>query len=304
MIITILERSIRKEAIKMDDKNKFQEMLAAIVEVARVEGDRLSREEIRTLFGDMELSDTQYEHIFAYLAAKHIKIEGYIESESQYTRAIEEEANREEDNQAEEKQKDELDESLIQGADSNDLLDEDSIYLRMYLEDLEAIAISTPKEERELIEQILKGDSYAKNRFIEAYLHHIVQIAGEYRNKGITLEDLIQEGNIGLLNSLECLQELLEKEEWKTFITDYVKRFIEAAIEEQKDSSSFESKIVERSKYINDAANELALDLGREANIHELAASLKLSVEEIQDILNMSVDAVKVNNQNHNHNQS
>jgi len=44
------------------------------------------------------------------------------------------------------------------------------------------------------------------------------------------------------------------------------------------------------------------LDLGREANINELAASTKLSVDEIQDILNMSVDAVKVNN--HNHNQS
>jgi len=286
----------------MDDKNKFQEMLADIVEVARVEGDRLSRKEIRTLFGDMELTDTQYEHIFAYLAANHIKIEGYVETVTEYTRAVQEDENREEDKQIEEKQKDGSDENHIGEAVTNNLVDEDSIYLKMYLKDLEAIKISTPKEEQGLIEQILKGDSYAKNRFIEVNLRYIVQIASDYRNQGITLEDLIQEGNIGFLTSLESLQELIEKEKWKEFITDYVKRFIEAAIDEEKDSNSFENEIVEKSKYINDVANELALDLGREANINELAASTKLSVDEIQDILNMSVDAVKVNN--HNHNQS
>ncbi len=284
----------------MNDKNRFQEMLGDILEVARSQDNKLSMQEIRALFGDTELSDTQYEHIYAYLAANHIKIEGYLESISEYTRAVQEEERILEDaNSSDEEYKEESDEKTLQEAESSKQKEEDSVYLKMYLEDLEAITNSSPKEEQELIDKILKGNSYAKTRFIEANLYYVVQIAGEYKNKGITLEDLIQEGNIGLLSSIECLAELKEKDKWKEFIADYVRRFIEAAIGEQNDNSSFENKIVEKIKYINDAANELAADLGREADIHELAASTKLSEEEVQDILNMSTDAVKISPHNH-----
>lgn len=284
----------------MNDKNRFQEMLGDILEIARTQENKLSMQEIRTLFGDTELSDIQYEHIFAYLAANHIKIEGYLESISEYTRAVrQEERSAEEANASEEEWKEESDEKLLQEAESAKQKEEDSVYLKMYLEDLEAIADCSPKEEQELIDKILEGDSYARTRFIEANLYYVVQIAGEYKNKGITLEDLIQEGNIGLLSSIEYLSELEQKDKWKEFIADYVRRFIEAAIGEQNDSSSFENKIVEKIKYINDAANELAADLGREADIHELAASTKLSEEEVQDILNMSTDAVKISPHNH-----
>ena len=260
----------------MDDKNKFQEMLADILEVARVQGNRLSRKEIKVLFGDMELGELQYEHIFAYLTANDIKIEGYVESISEYTKVMDAEAE----------------------TDTN-IIEEDSIYLKMYLEDLEAIEEGSPEEEQELIIKILQGDSYAKNRFIEENLSYVVKIAGEYKNKGITLEDLIQEGNIGLINSLDYLAELSEKEKEKEFITNYVRRFIEDAISEQKNSINFESKMIEKIKFINEATNEMAEDMGREADIKELAAYTNLPVEEIQDILNMSADSVSVSKYDH-----
>jgi RNA polymerase primary sigma factor len=288
----------------MEDKNKFQEMLNDILEIARVQGNHLTTQEVRKLFGDMKLNEAQYEHIFAYLAANHIKIAGYMESVSEYTKVVQQELQESEetdlvDNQVnEEELSNKTEKKLIRTMTSNQE-QEDSVYLKMYLKDLNVIKSVTPKEDQELIQKILLGDIAAKNRFIEINLKYVIDIANKYRNQGVILEDLIQEGNIGLMNALENLAELSDKKAWKEFITNYISQSIEAAIQEQKDSSSFENKIVEKIKFINDAANELAEDLGRKADIHELAGYTKLSEKEIQDILNMTKDAVKLGNHNH-----
>lgn len=287
----------------MDNRNKFQEMLTDVLEVARVQGNRLGREEIKNLFGDMNLTESQYEHIFAYLAANQIKIDGYVEINSVYSKALQEEKQNEEESNLsyENDYHDEQDINHVINSKQNNKIsnEEDSAYLKMYLEDLDAVRDYTLDEVMALIQKITEGDYFAKNRFVEINLRNVVEIANEYKNKGITLEDLIQEGNIGLLNSIEFLNELTDKSNWKEIVTKYVRSSIEAAIDEQKDSSNFEGKMIDKIKYINDAANELAEDLGREADINELAACTKLSVEEIQSILNLSVDAVKINKHNH-----
>lgn len=287
----------------MGNKDRFQEMLADILEVARVQGNRLSTQEVRDLFGDMELSEAQYEQIFAYLAAYQIKIEGYVESITEYTKAVQEAGNEEDSSNAENIDTAEYNEddreNVTPETTKAEQKEEDSVYLKMYLEDLEAIKDSTTEENYELINKIIQGDSEAKNRFIEGNLRYVIEMANDFRNQGLSLEDLIQEGNIGLMSSLENLSRLADKNEWKKFITDYVRQFIEAAIQEQKESSSFEDKIIEKTKLINDAANELAEDLGRKADIHELAACTRLSEKEISDILNMSADAVKLGDHSH-----
>lgn len=266
----------------MNNKDKFQEMLADILEVAKVQGNKLSVQEIKSLFGGMDLNDQQFEQIFAYLAAYHIKIEGYVEGVTEYTKALEKNDIPEDPDIETEPIKD----------DDNDIKEVDSIYLKMYLEDLEAIKDCSDEENLTLIKQICEHDDYAKNRFIEGNLRFVVELAKEYRNQGSTLEDLIQEGNIGFLNSVDCLSSLQDIDQWKHFVSNYIREAIEAALKEQKDSNNFENSIVNKTKFLNDAANELAEDLGRKADIHELAAYTNLSLKEIGDILNMSVDAV------------
>jgi RNA polymerase primary sigma factor len=282
----------------MDNKIKFQEMLLDILEVARVQGNILAMDEIKKLFGDMELSEAQYEHIFAYLAANHIKVSGYVERADEYSIKL----------QQDYKVKDEVDETEDNTEVLNSTEDEienkhsqeDSAYLKMYLEDLEAIKPGSLEEESSLIDKIKNGDVIAKNRLIEMNLRYVVEVAGNYKNQGLTLEDLIQEGNIGLMSSMEQLDELSSKENFREFIKGYVNRFIENALQEQKDSINFEKRMLQRMKYLNDAANELAEDLGREANIHELSEYTKIPVNEIIDALNISVDSIKVEN-HHNH---
>lgn len=281
----------------MDNKIKFQEMLADILEVARVQGNQLEMSEIRTLFGDLKLSEEQYEHVFAYLAANQVKIKGYAGTNNEYKKAVREQSVRDdEDNTSDSEETEENEQETKTEKEDK----EDSAYLKMYLEDIQFIEEVTEEEERLLIKKIQQGDLTAKNRLIEAYLHPVVKIASDYKNQGITMEDLIQEGNIGLMCSVEALSTLGSEEEAGDFITGYIRNAINSAIHEQNDTSNFEHRVMEKAKFIRDSANELLEDLGREANIHELAGYIKMTEEEIQSILNMSADFVKLDKK-HNH---
>ncbi len=283
----------------MDNKNKFQEMLGDVLEVARVQGNRLEMNEIKSLFGDMNLSEDQFEHIFAYLAANHIKIKGYIETTSEYTKTAGQEAGETEvinnGQAAPDKDREALPEPLPPIQE-----EKDSVYLKMYMKDLKAMKEAAPEEELILLDKILKGDNFAKNRYIEANLHYVVKIAEDYKNQGVSMEDLIQEGNIGLISSLESVSELTDREQGKEFITGYIRRYMEEAIVNQKESSIFENKIVKKISYIRDAADELSEDLGREANIHELARYIKMSEKEISDIFGMTADTIKSSSRHNN----
>jgi RNA polymerase primary sigma factor len=279
----------------MSDANKFHEMLSDIMEVAKVQGNHLTMEDVKSLFGDMNLTEEQYNHIYAYLAANKIKITGYVDSASLYTEAVNQEKLREEQPDEEVSEQ----KASTHEQNKNTLQEEDSVYLKMYLEDLEDIKDCTLEEERILFEQIIEGDFLAKQRYIEGNLRNIVKISKEYRNQGVTLEDLIQEGNMALMDALEHLQESWDKETIGKQITQYVRNFIEAVIKEEKESSSFGNSIVDKANFLNNAAKELEEDLGRDADIHELAGYTKLLEDEIKDILSMSGDAVKVSIHHH-----
>lgn len=272
----------------MENKEKFQEMLKDILEVARVQGNQLGMDEIKSLFGDMNLSEAQYEHIFAYLAAHHIQINGYVSKITDYTDAVQKEESEE---NADDNKEDSLKDQEKNGKKQSP---KDSAYLKMYLEDLDAITTPEEGEEESLVDRIRKGDARAKNRLIEINLRRVVNIALTYENKGGTLEDLIQEGNIGLMSALEVLNELTQKGQEKEFIEDYIKNFMELFIEEQRESVRFEKDIVQKISYIRNASKELEEELGREANLEELAQYVKLSKEDVIDILNMSADAVNL----------
>ena len=283
----------------MDDKIKFQEMLLDILEVAKVQGNQLGMNEIKTMFGDMSLSEEHYEHIFAYLAAHNIKIKGYVEKTNDYVKAVKEDLAREEEDSYHE-QREEDKENQVEKENQKSKLseEEDSVYLRMYLEDLEGVPVQAEGEIETLINNMQKGDETGKTRFLELYLREVIEIAKEYKNRGIILEDLIQEGNIGLMYAVESfITEATPRQELE-FINNTIKNFMEQAISEEAESDDFEKRVVDKISYIRNAAKELEEDLLREATIDELTAYLKMSKEEVVDILNMSADAVKLS---HNH---
>ena len=75
--------------------------------------------------------------------------------------------------------------------------------LSMYLKDINNIPMITHEEEAELAVKAQKGDKAARNKIINANLRFVVKVAKKYQNHGLELEDLISEGNIGLLTAIE-----------------------------------------------------------------------------------------------------
>ena len=75
--------------------------------------------------------------------------------------------------------------------------------LSMYLKDINKIPLLSHEEEAELAVKAQKGDKAARNKIINANLRFVVKVAKKYQNHGLELEDLISEGNIGLLTAIE-----------------------------------------------------------------------------------------------------
>lgn len=79
----------------------------------------------------------------------------------------------------------------------------DENVLTMYLKEINKIPLLTREEELELAEKAQKGDKIAKNKIINANLRFVVNVAKKYQNHGLDIEDLISEGNIGLITAID-----------------------------------------------------------------------------------------------------
>ncbi len=100
---------------------------------------------------------------------------------------------------------------------------------KLYLRDLRKLSTMSEKEEKELAERISRGDREARQKMIEANLRLVVKIARKHMSPGISMLDLIEEGNIGLIHAVEKF-DLSKKCRFSTYATWWIKQSIERAI--------------------------------------------------------------------------
>lgn len=258
----------------MLDKGKFLEMLGEIVEIAKTQDGSLTQEEIQEYFNGMELSKEHLDAIYAYLAENKISVKGFLYTPKE--------------------------EAVEAKAEEGEAL-EDSVYLSMYLEELEGIEPEEPGETERLYLAMRGGDEVAQARLTEVWLGRVVELARGYQNQGVFLEDLIQEGNIGLLSGIKALLEREEHLDAEEYLKESVCQAMENLIDEAMGEDDLENAVLARTNLISEAAKALAEDLGRVATIEELSEYTKIPVGEIGDILNLSLDAVKIGEGEHHH---
>src|SRR3954465_11148777 len=82
--------------------------------------------------------------------------------------------------------------------------------LQIYLQDINNTPLLSADEERELAERVAAGDPYARDHLLKANLRLVVNIARGYLGKGLSLEDLIEEGILGLMRAVEGFSALFE----------------------------------------------------------------------------------------------
>lgn len=180
----------------------------------------------------------------------------------------------------------------------------DDVY-QMYLEEIGLIEPCTPDEELKLLEQVKQGDRNAKNRLLEGTLGYIVELVKKFGDRGLPLGDLVQEANMAVMMALEkdCAWENtisgIEAEEegltpFRIYMKEQVEAALEAALDEQKNSEQVGEELLARVNVLKDISRQMAEELGREATVSELAAKMKMTEDEIKDIMKLTLDAMSV----------
>ncbi len=101
--------------------------------------------------------------------------------------------------------------------------------LQIYLHDINDTPLLSAREERELAERVAQGDPFAREHMVKANLRLVVNIARGYLGKGLCLEDLIEEGNLGLMRAVEGFDGMMDTR-FSTYASYWIKQSIRRAV--------------------------------------------------------------------------
>ena len=160
--------------------------------------------------------------------------------------------------------------------------------LDLWLNEIARVPLLTKPQELALAKRIEAGDERAKRHMIEANLRLVVSIAKKYRNNGLDLLELIQEGNLGLIRAVE-------KYDWRrdlkfsTYATWWIRQAVQRGIADKARTVRLPLHVHERQQRLTKVDRELRGELGREPTVEELAHASKLSVNQTKTVRNAGV---------------
>ena len=160
----------------------------------------------------------------------------------------------------------------------------------MYLEELKEIVPLGQEEKEGLLAALAEGEQQAAERLIEGSLERVLRIAEGFTDKGVLLEDLVQEGNMALAMAVGEYAE----GDFDEFTEDRIRQAMAALVEEQEAQEKTGEELVARVNVLQQVSKLMAEELGREATVEELAGKMKMTVDEIKDIMKMTLDAMSV----------
>ena len=159
--------------------------------------------------------------------------------------------------------------------------------VRMYLKEIGRIPLLTFDEEIELAKRVEKGEDKAKQKLINSNLRLVVSIAKKYIGRGLSLLDLIQEGNQGLIRAVE-------KYDWRrgykfsTYATWWIRQSVTRAIADQARTIRIPVHMVENINRFLRSQRKLMQELGREPTPEEVAKVLGIEPDKALEIIKIS----------------
>jgi RNA polymerase primary sigma factor len=166
--------------------------------------------------------------------------------------------------------------------------------VRTYLKSIGRVRLLTKEDEVRLAKRVEQNDMRAKNALIEANLRLVVSIAKRYGGRGLTLLDLIQEGNMGLIRAVE-------KFDWRrgfkfsTYATWWIRQAITRALADQSRTIRIPVHMVERMNKVTRIRRALIQSTGREPSPAEIAARLEdMGEKQVEDILKLGQEPVSL----------
>jgi RNA polymerase primary sigma factor len=170
-------------------------------------------------------------------------------------------------------------------------LSDDSV--RMYLREIGRIPLLTTEEEIKLAKRIAHGDQLAKKKLTEANLRLVVSIAKKYIGRGLSLLDLIQEGNQGLLRAVEKF-DYKKGFKFSTYATWWVRQAITRAIADQARTIRIPVHMIETINKLIRTQRTLVQELGREPSPAEIAKEMGIDEDKVNHIIKISQETVSL----------
>ena len=165
--------------------------------------------------------------------------------------------------------------------------------LDKYLQEIGKVDLLTPDEEIELAIRIRKNDSLALEKLVKANLRFVVSVAKQYQNQGLSLGDLINEGNLGLIKAAKRFDET-RGFKFISYAVWWIRQSILQALAEQSRIVRLPLNRVGALNKIGKAYSSLEQEYEREPNAQELAQELDMDISEVSDTLKIAGRAVSM----------
>jgi len=236
----------------------------------------LTQEEILEVFPNAETKIDQLDELYEVLLKKNVDVFESVSTE---------------DTLADGKEREKLEKEIqmlarLEGSESTDPV-------RQYLREIGKVPLLIAEEEVELAKANEKRDKKAKDKLTESNLRLVVSIAKKYIGRGLSLLDLIQEGNQGLIRAVE-------KYDWRkgfkfsTYATWWIRQAITRAIADQARTIRIPVHMVETINKLYRTSRRLMQNLGREPTAKEIGDELELDAERVREIFKIAQEVTSL----------
>jgi len=176
---------------------------------------------------------------------------------------------------------------------SKSITNRESVSLDKYLQEIGREELISPEEEVELATRIKQGDRKALEKLTKANLRFVVSVAKQYQNQGLSLQDLINEGNLGLIKAAEKFDET-RGFKFISYAVWWIRQSILQAIAEQSRIVRLPLNQVGSVNKIRRAASKFEQENERRPNVEELANDVDMPEEKVEDAIKISSKHVSV----------
>jgi len=158
--------------------------------------------------------------------------------------------------------------------------------IRLYLKDIKHLPLLTPEEEISLAEKIKKGDKAARHKMIQSNLRLVINIAKRYSHLGVSMLDLIEEGNLGLMKAVEKFNPK-KGYRFSTYAAWWIRQYISRAIANQGKTVRVPVYIIELLMRYKKITEHLTSNLNRKPHLSEIAKRMHLPMKRVKQLHKM-----------------